>query len=411
MSKVNECRICNETKLTVILNLGEMELTGVFPSTRDQKITSGVVDLVKCSNCGLVQMGHNYPLNEMYGDNYGYRSGLNASMVKHLKDSVENILKIVSLTKNDLVLDIGSNDGTLLGHYPQTDITVVGMDPTIKKFGEYYKPHIIKIPDFFFGKTFSEHFPGRKAKIITSFSMFYDLEKPMDFVNEINSILDDNGVWIFEQSYLPRMIEQLSFDTICHEHLEYYALEQIKYMTDKAGLKIIDVTFNDVNGGSFVVFAAKKTAHYLEASEKVQNIINEEHKKGYHQLEVYKAFSDKVKIFKTELIDLLKSLKSQNKTVVALGASTKGNVLLQYCDLDHNLISAVGEVNPFKFKKFTPKTLIPIVSESEISQMNVDYKMVLPWHFRETFLKREATFLKEGGQIIFPLPKIEIIKA
>lgn len=408
--KITNCRICDESRMTTVLDLGDMELTGVFPDSPSQKITSGPITLVKCSRCGLVQMGHNFPLDEMYGDNYGYRSGLNKSMVQHLKSSVKHILSIVNVKHGDHILDIGSNDGTLLGFYPEQEgLTLIGMDPTIKKFGQYYKMHIQKVPDFFSREAFQTQFPERKAKIITSFSMFYDLERPLQFMQEISSILDEEGVWVFEQSYLPLMIERLSFDTVCHEHLEYYSLEQVKYMTDRCGLKIIDVRFNDINGGSFVVTAAKTESSYPEATETIKNIINEEHSKGYHQLDVYKEFQEAVVNFRNELRVHLTEISDAGKTIVALGASTKGNVLLQYCDLRPPVIRAVAEVNPNKYGKFTPKTHIPIISEEDTSKMKVDYKLVLPWHFREVFLNNEAEYIRTGGKLIFPLPKFEVV--
>jgi NDP-4-keto-2,6-dideoxyhexose 3-C-methyltransferase len=406
---INCCRICESINLTRILDLGEMELTGVFPESKTQKITSGPLRLVKCSNCGLVQLDHNFPLTEMYGDNYGYRSGLNNSMKKHLENSVKSITSIVSLQPNDVVLDIGSNDGTLLSYYPEMNITLVGMDPTIKKFKDYYKPNILKIADFFSSNNFFKNLPDKKAKIITSFSMFYDLEKPQQFVNEIKEILAPDGVWVFEQSYLPTMMERLSFDTICHEHLEYYCLEQIVFMLNRANLKIIDIKFNDINGGSFVVYAAHKDSDYISNDTLVTKVLANEKESGYQELEVYAQFEAKVFDFKKEILNLIREIKQSKKTIVALGASTKGNVLLQFCNLDSELISAIGEVNSFKFGKFSPKTLIPIMSEEEINRIKPDYKLILPWHFRDTFLKRERDYVNQGGKIIFPLPKIEIV--
>lgn len=409
--KIDSCRICTNHELVTVLDLGTMELTGVFPSTREEKITSGPLRLVKCCKCGLAQLDHNFPLTEMYGDNYGYRSGLNSSMVKHLELSVKNILSKVSLQDGDLVLDIGSNDGTLLGFYPEKGISVVGMDPTIKKFGNYYKEHIHKIPDFFSKDSFHTQFPGKKAKVITSFSMFYDLEQPQTFVNEIKSVLAKDGLWVFEQSYLPLMIERLSYDTVCHEHLEYYCIKQVKWMLDLAEMEILDIDFNDVNGGSFVVYASHKQSSFNAKTEKVEALILKEHELGFSGLEVFRKFGESVANSRLELNRLLDQLINDKKKIVALGASTKGNVLLQYCNLNDQKIAAVGEVNPFKFGKFTPKTKIPIVSESEIEKMDADYKLILPWHFRETFIKREEEFLKNGGKLIFPLPKLEIYDA
>ena len=257
---LHACRICANPSLTTFLDLGEQVLTGVFPKTREQAITRGPLQLVKCMGeeaCGLVQLAHSYDLGEMYGDNYGYRSGLNASMVEHLYAKVARIRAAIELRPGDLVVDIGSNDGTTLGAYP-SDLTLVGVDPTGAKFREFYRPHVHLIPDFFSAQCVLTAFPGKRAKVVTSFSMFYDLEAPMDFMRQVFEVLDEGGIWVFEQSYLATMLDKNSYDTACHEHLEYYALAQIKWMADRVGFKIVDVELNEVNGGSFSVVARLK---------------------------------------------------------------------------------------------------------------------------------------------------------
>ena len=257
---LTHCRICGNSNLVRVLDLGEQTLTGVFPKSLGQQITRGPLQLVKCvgdtETCGLLQLAHSYDLAEMYGDNYGYRSGLNASMVKHLQAKVERILAKVDLSGHPIVLDIGSNDGTTLGFYPSSQCQRVGMDPTAQKFRQYYPVDVEAIADFFSATRFLQSFPNRKARVITSFSMFYDLEEPMSFVREVAQILDDKGVWVFEQSYMPLMLETNSYDTACHEHLEYYSLKQVAWMLRRANMKIVDVEFNRVNGGSFSVMAA-----------------------------------------------------------------------------------------------------------------------------------------------------------
>lgn len=403
------CRLCLGTGLTELIDLGHQALTGVFPASREASVQSYRLTLVKCDSCDLVQLKNNPPLNLMFSENYGYRSGLNQSMVQHLKRSVNKILDTVVIEKNDLIVDIGSNDGTLLGFYPEDmNLNIVGVDPIGKHFLQYYKKHISLISDFFPSNQLNVKFPNQKAKIITSFSCFYDLERPMDFAKAIKEHLDENGVWIFEQSYLPLMIERLSYDTICHEHLEYYCLKQLKYILDRVDMKIIEVDFNDVNGGSICLFAAHKNSKYKEATEKVQSILNNEDRLGCSALEYFKRFSDGVTANRSALRELLSSLQKSNKKVVGLGASTKGNVVLQYCQIDERLVSKIGEVNELKYGKFTPGTKIPIVSEAEISEMNPHYKLILPWHFKETFLAREKEYMARGGRLIFPLPQVEI---
>lgn len=407
-TRVERCRICGNQQLERVLDLGEQMLTGVFPAQRGADVTVGPLRLVKCvggeETCGLLQLEHSYDLGEMYGENYGYRSGLNASMVAHLGRKVERIAGLVELRPGDLVVDIGSNDGTTLGKYAQPGLTLVGIDPTGAKFRQYYPDHVELIPDFFSSALLEERFPGRKAKVVTSFSMFYDLPAPMEFMRQVAGVLADDGIWVFEQSYMPLMLETNSYDTVCHEHLEFYALHQIKWMADRVGLKIVDVEFNDVNGGSFSITAAKGDGGEPLPAH-VQQILDDEDAAGLSTLEPYRAFEERVRRSRDELIAFVDAARAEGKIVAALGASTKGNVLLQYCGLDEERLSAVGEVNPEKFGCFTPGTWIPIVPERELLAGRPDYLIVLPWHFRR-FFEQSPHFA--GTQLVFPLPTLEV---
>ncbi|NKI95071.1 class I SAM-dependent methyltransferase [Rhizobacter sp. SG703] len=408
INKISKCRVCGNTHLHLVLDLGGQMLTGVFPRSTDAKVTTGPLRLVKCVGgdevCGLLQLEHSYDLAEMYGLNYGYRSGLNASMVKHLHEKVARIMRTVSLQAGDLVVDIGSNDSTTLQAYPK-DLTLVGVDPTGVKFHTYYPAHVQLIPDFFSGRLVKERFPGRKARVVTSFSMFYDLEDPLQFMREVHEVLADDGIWVFEQSYMPTMLEMNSYDTACHEHLEYYALRQIQWMADKVGFRIVDVEFNDVNGGSFSVTVAKADGKVAPVAA-VQQLLDAERERGLDTLAPYEQFAQRVAQLRTELRDFVLSARAAGKTVAVLGASTKGNVLLQYCGLDASLISQVGEVNAEKFGAFTPGTFIPIVPEPDLLAANPDYLLVLPWHFRAFFLGNGKY---KGKTLVFPLPRLDVV--
>lgn len=408
--KIEKCRICGNKNLKLVLDLGNQMLTGIFPKMKGEKVTTGPLHLVKCTGdgdiCGLLQLEHSYDLKEIYGENYGYRSGLNASMVAHLHRKVKKILEHITLSVDDIVIDIGSNDSTTLQAYLFEGATLVGIDPTGMKFNKYYPPHIQLIPDFFSSALFQTHFPGEKAKIITSFAMFYDLEDPMSFMREIYDVLADDGVWIFEQSYMPTMLEMNAYDTVCHEHLEFYALHQIKWMTDRAGFEILDVELNDVNGGSFSVMVSKSKGN-LAPTVSVQNILDDEIKKGLDTLALYEAFAKCVEKSKRDLLGFIAAARTQGKSVAALGASTKGNVLLQYCGLTEREIFSIGEVNGDKFGSYTPGTWIPIIPEEELLRKNPDYLIVLPWHFKEFF---ESIDRFKNFSLVFPLPQLHISK-
>ncbi len=415
--EIKQCRICGNSNLTSILHLGTQFLTGVFPKKKDSPVTSGPVELVKCHEdqegkfCGLLQLRQSYDLNEMYGENYGYRSGLNQSMVEHLHNKVKKILESVSLQKDDIVIDIGSNDSTLLKFYPDKGLQLVGIDPSGKKFKEFYPSHIQLIADFFSKSNFQKLFGNKKAKIVTSISMFYDIERPLEFMKEVYEILDDEGVWIFEQSYMPTMLEMNAYDTVCHEHLEYYGLKQIKWMTDHVGFKICDIAFNDINGGSFSLMVAKKDSSFKENKDLTEKILAEEEQKGLRTLKPYQEFAKRVFIHRDQFRLFLKNLREEKKKIIGYGASTKGNVVLQFCNLTTEDISCIAEVNQDKFGCFTPGTHIPIVSEKEARAIAPEYMVVFPWHFKKNFLKKEKDFLEKGGKLVMPLPEVEIIEA
>lgn len=405
--KTEACRICGNTHLIQVLDLGEQMLTGVFPKEIDKNITVGPLCLVKCTGgsdvCGLLQLEHSYDLGEMYGDNYGYRSGLNASMVNHLHGKVRKILERIDLGDGDLVVDIGSNDSTTLQAYPSGPL-LVGVDPTGVKFQKYYPQHIQLIPDFFSSSLLKDRFPEKKAKVITSFSMFYDLEDPTAFMREIHEVLADDGIWVFEQSYMPTMLETNSYDTVCHEHLEFYALRQIKWMTDRVGFRILDVELNDVNGGSFSITVSKSNGD-KSIPPSVQEMLDAEREMGLDTLAPYEAFAECAIKSKQDLLKFIETAHAEGKNVAALGASTKGNVLLQYCGLTEKDIFCVGDVNADKFGCYTPGTWIPIVPEDQLLAMNPDYLVVLPWHFRKFFLEsKKLTNLN----LVFPLPQVEV---
>ena len=299
--EIEACRICGNRELVPILSLGEQYLTGVFPPVRDADLSKGPLELVACNrashpkSCGLVQLRQTFDLNEMYGDNYGYRSSLNGAMVRHLEEKVRHLVEQYPLKPGDLVLDIGSNDGTLLSFYPQLGVTVVGIDPTAKKFAPFYAKHISLIPDFFSAELFRKKFGARRARIVTSIAMFYDLEDPLRFMKDVASILHEEGVWHFEMSYLPSLLRTMGYDTICHEHFEYYSLRQIKWMVDRCGLKIVNVELNQTNGGSFAVTVARQVSSHPEAVTQIKQLLRAEETQVLNTAAQQRAFAKAVK--------------------------------------------------------------------------------------------------------------------
>jgi hypothetical protein len=406
--KIERCRASGSRHLVTVLNLGLQKLTGVFPKSRDAKVTEGPIELVWCPDSGLLQLAHSYEVGEMYGDNYGYRSGLNQSMVDHLTRKMRHLERLADLKPGNIVLDIGSNDCTSLKAYTVPGLERIGIDPTAAKFRSYYPDGIRFVPDFFSARAYWAEME-RPADLVTSIAMFYDLEDPIAFAREVDEILADDGLWHFEQSYMPSMLRLCSYDTICHEHLEFYSLHVVRDILGAANLKIIDVQMNAVNGGSFAVTAAKIGSAARGNNSVIQWLLEQENRMGLHTPRPYREFEELVFRHREDLRRLLQALVTDGKRILGYGASTKGNVLLQFCGITEGEVSAIADVNPDKFGAFTPGTNIPIVSEQEAHSMRPDYFLVLPWHFKESILRREQAFLERGGKMIFPFPDIEIV--
>jgi hypothetical protein len=386
----------------------------LFPRAGAASPPAGPLDLVKCHGaanaCGLLQLKHSYDGSMMYGSEYGYRSSLNRGMVEHLRAKVRTLSSRVKLERTDIVLDIGSNDGTTLSFYPEDGPMLIGIDPTAARFVKYYRPHIRVAPEFFSAAAFrrTAGSDGARAKIVTSIAMFYDLENPLEFMQEVWSILADDGVWHFEQSYMPTMLDVNAYDTICHEHIEYYALRQIVWMARRVGFRIVDIEFNDVNGGSFGVTLMKQSSGERDVAA-TEQVLADEAAKGLNSIEPYREFAARVARHRDELRAVLTTLRAEGLCVFGLGASTKGNVILQYCGLGTADLECIAEVNEDKFGCVTPGTAIPIISEADARQRRPDVFLILPWHFRAHFLRTEQAFLDQGGRLLFPLPTIQMI--
>ncbi len=381
-----------------------MSFTGIFPNSIKNKVPKGKLKLIRCKRCTLLQLEDNFDSNLMYGENYGYMSSLNKAMEFHLKLKSKYLLDNYKLKKGYSVLDIGSNDGTFLSFFKK-NLKLYGCDPTIKKFKKYYRKDINLITDFFT----AEKFKNQKFNLVTSIAMFYDLPDPLKFVNDIKKVLADNGIWHVEMSYMPSMLNNSSYDTICHEHLEYYSVKSLKYLMDLADLRIINISFNQVNGGSISLDIAKKNSKYRENKLLLKWLLLRENLNGFNTLKVQKQFFKQCKKHKFLIKNLLKKLKSQGKKIYGYGASTKGNVILQYCKINKNFLKYIIDVNSFKYNRYTPGSNIKIVSEKYLKKQKPDYLLVLPWHFKEHILKKEKKLLDKGIKFIFPLPEIEIV--
>jgi hypothetical protein len=411
------CRVCGSSALTKVISLGDQCLQGSFvkagkeiPPTR-QILTS----LVRCDptrderSCGLLQMEHTVPPEILYSA-YWYRSGTNNTMRDHLRAVAEEVVSVLG-TDAGVALDIGCNDGTLLRCYPKT-FTKFGIDPS--DIAQEIEGDITVVQDVFPSEELLTRLGASKCDVITSIAMFYDLEDPIAFSRAIKGLLAKNGIWVFEMSYMPTMLRMNSYDTICHEHLEYYSLAVIEYIMRAAGLRVFNARLNTINGGSIRCFATHADTFRYKSEEYSTNLRNLRQAEFDMELDTdkpYRHFQDQINVHKEELNKLLRSLKKEGKSIHVYGASTKGNTILQWCGIDNRIIDVAAERNPDKYGARTLGTDIPIVSEAESRSMNPDYYLVLPWHFKTEFLQRERDILARGTSLIFPLPSIEIISA
>lgn len=407
MDIIGECRICHSTSLQDVIDLGDQYITSRFPIKGDFSTPKCPITLCLCGHCGLLQLRQTTHASEMYEQEYGYRSGISNTMKTHLKTYHEELIgKVSGFKEGDIVLDIGSNDSTFLKFYPK-ELVRVGIDPTGKQFESFYTDEIL-IPDYFTARNFRSRFPTQKCKIVSSIAMFYDLPDPVQFASDIESILEDDGVWTCEQSYLLNMLDTNSIDTICHEHLEYYALSQIKEIADRAQLKIIDIQFNSSNGGSFRIYFAKHAStQHEECRDLIHSILLKEEQYMIRDVETYHRFYKRCQDEARRLKKLIQTINDNGKKVWIYGASTKGNCTLQFANITKEDIPYAVERNPKKFGKMVP-TGTEIISEEEMRQNPPEFLLVLPWHFRKEIIERESVFLENGGSFIFPFPNLDI---
>jgi hypothetical protein len=406
-----KCRICTSQNIESFLDLGVLALTGKYADP-GISIDKQPLNLGKCLNCGLVQLMDNFVNTDLYGAGYGYESHLNNSMKSHLQSTAKYIENRFKPSKNDIIVDVASNDGTLLSGYSVDAKKLIGIDPLINIFANKYPDGAVKINEFFSKEAYFKN-ADQKAKIITSFSVFYDLEDPIKFSQHIENILEEDGVWVLEQSYLPTMISSLGFDTICHEHLLYLSLSDFDRIFKQVGLEIFEAKLNNINGGSIQLYVKKSTNSSYTVSPYVEWLLHWENSSGVNSFDSCKVFAKNVKDYSLRLRKLIESYKDLGYFIFGLGASTKGNVLLQYCNLGE-LIEEIGEVNPKKFGKVTPGTNIPIVNQDKlIGPQNLDTTnqlgLIIPWHFRNSIKNSAEHYLSKGGSLLVPLPFPEII--
>ena len=405
--KIKLCRNCKNNKFFSLLSLGKMSFTGKFSKSFINNVPSAYLNLLMCQKCKLVQLDRDFNQKYLYGKDYGYRTGINNTMIDHVKKMVKKYSTLVKLKAKDCVLDIASNDATLLNFY-QKNVITVGVDPLVNKYKRYYKKINYKISNFFKINDIKKLNLKKKFKIISALSVFYDLEDPNRFIRDIREILDEKGVFILEHADLLSIIKNNLFDTICHEHLEYYSSKVIIEMMKLNGLRVFHHEFNNINGGSSRYYICHQKTNY-KVTKNIKEVLLKERKIGLHQKKTYKFFFKKILKEKAKLQKLIKKIRNKKLIIHGYGASTKGNVLLQFYRIGNKDINYIADRNPLKYNLFTPGTKIKIISENYSRKLKPDYYLVLPWHFKKEILTREKKIIKKGTKFIFPLPKVTVI--
>ena len=405
--KIKNCRNCKNTELFDLFSLGKISFTGRFPNTIRQNVPKAYLNVLMCKKCKLVQLDRNFDLNYLYGKNYGYRTGINKTMTDHVRKIVRKCSALIKLKPKQYVLDIGSNDATLLNFYAN-DIIKVGVDPLVNKYKKFYKKINYKISNFFKIKDIEKIKIKKKFKIISALSVFYDLRDPNKFIKEIKKILDDKGVFVLEHVDLYYIIKNNIFDTICHEHLIFYSSKIIIEMMKNNGLKVFNHEYNEINGGSSRYYICHSKTNF-KVSKNINKVLLRENLQGIELKKTYKLFFTKILNEKIKLIKLIKKIKNEEQDIHGYGASTKGNVLLQFYNINNKVVNYIADRNPLKWNSFTPGTKIKIISESQSRKIKPHFYLVLPWHFKNEILIREKNIRKKGTKFIFPLPKVRVV--
>ena len=412
IKKIQACRNCQNVGLKHILSIGNQHLVD-FLEDEEENFTAPL-ELVLCdpesNGCGLLQLHHTVSPDLLYR-RFWYKSGVNQTIRDDLEEIVRKVEQKVNLENDDIVIDIGANDGTLLRFYKNKSIKTIGFEPATNLLEEASIDTFKIFNEYFNAKSFKSEFGIKKARVVTSISMFYDLDKPHDFVGDVKDILDENGIWILQMNYLVTMLENNAFDNIVHEHLEYYSLQSLEYLLNRHDLEVFDVEQNNINGGSIRVYIKFKNCKKFSISKNVDSVREYETKIGLNNTKTYLDFAERIQNLKEQTCKFIEDEIRDGKKIYVYGASTRGNTLLQYYGLNSESILAAAERNPEKWGKKTVGSRIPIISEEQARLEKPDYFLILPWYFIEEFVKRENEFLQNGGKFLIPLPEFKVINS
>lgn len=407
--KNTSCMNCGSTALKQFIDLGDQPNGNHFPaeSEKDQELKFPFAMDV-CTDCWQVQL-QEFPSMEFMFSNHPYITGVNMPVVTHFKSMVERTIFKYGIEKNSLVIDIGANDGTLLSIFRDKGMRILGVDPGART-GKLCRANGITVCETFFNSQSANALKVLNVKpdLITATAVFYHIPDLHDFIIGLKSVMTEKTVFVTQCVYMKDVLEKFEFDHFYHEHTMMHAITPLKRAFEEHGMRLIDVDYYDVHGGSFVLGVGLENCIH-PTSPTVDKALETELAFGINKIETYDVFTKQVEQNREDLVNLLKDLKAQGKTVYALGAPLKGSTLLNYCGIGPDLVELATEVNQFKIGKLTPGTHIPIVDETTI-QHQPDYYLVLSWNFLDFFRQKYAGYLKAGGKFIVPNPKVRIVE-
>ena len=401
---IDKCRVCFSDSINEVLKLDPQYVATTFVKSNKNNMMSKIkipLTLMLCKNCGLVQLKETVRSDLLY-QNYFYRTSINDTMKRDLQDVVNHAVNNAKPISDDIVVDIGANDCTMIGMFPK-NLNRIAVEPAKNIDWSNVDKSITIVNEYFSKDIVLKASGGKKAKIVTATAMFYDFDDPNTATKDIKAILDDDGVCVIQVSYLLDTIKDMNFYDVVHEHLEYYSLKTINYLMENNGLTVIDASTNFVNGGSLRVLVTHKENSNLK-SKRYEEILAEEEKWNLEELDTYTKYENKIQIIIKKTKNFILKELSSGGTVIGLGASTKGNVLLQICGIDKRLLPYISDRNKEKVGLRTLGTDIEIISEDKAHELNPSCVIVIPWNFKEEILEREKDYIRNGGKMLFLMP-------
>lgn len=407
---LSACRTCNSTKIKSFLSLGTTPLANSLLSKNDlkEKEETFPLEVVFCTDCGLVQLGHVIKPEKMFS-NYLYLTSYSSTMVEHLSEFAKEVVDL-SGYKNGLVIDIGSNDGTFLENFKKMGFDVLGVEPATN-IAKTANESGIRTENVFFNKENAKKILKKygHAGIITGTNVFAHVDDLDGLVEGVKVLIDDRGYFVIESPYLPDLLEKNEFDTIYHEHLSYLSLKPLVVFFNRRGMEVVEAKRTKIHGGSIRLYVQKKSPN-VKPKKSVEKLLEFEKENAIDSFKTFTNFADKVVTLKKELLSLLAKLKKEGKTIAGYGASAKGNTLLNYAQIDYNTISFIVDKNPLKQGLYTPGSRIGIFPPEKLVQDKPDYVLLLAWNFKDEIMLQQKEYARLGGKFITPVPWPKIIE-